>query len=85
MVFRIHARHVNLIMAPPQRASVASRVLIDGELPGASHGVDVDARGEGTLDRPTMYQLIRALPVDGHEFQIEFAQPGAAVFDFTFG
>ena len=85
VVYRFHARDVNLIMAPPKGSSLPFRVLIDGQPPGAAHGVDVDEQGRGTLDRPMMYQLIRALPVGDHEFEIEFAGPGASVFDFTFG
>lgn len=85
VAFAFHARDVNLILAPPKGASVPFRVLIDGQPPGDSHGVDVDRQGQGTLDRPMMYQLIRALPVADHLFEIEFASPGAAVFDFTFG
>jgi len=85
VAFAFHARDVNLVMAPPKGVSVAFRVLIDGHPPGASHGVDVDAQGNGTLDRPMMYQLIRASPVTDHLFEIEFARPGISVFDFTFG
>lgn len=85
ITFRFHARDVNLVMAPPKGASVRFRVFIDGRAPGASHGVDVDEHGDGTLDRPMTYQLIRALPVADHVFQIEFSQPRVAVFDFTFG
>ncbi len=85
VAFRFHARDVNLIMAPPKGASVPFRALIDGQPPGTSHGVDVDEQGSGVLDRPMMYQLIRALPVTDHLFEIEFARPGVAVFDFTFG
>jgi len=85
VAFRFHAHDVNLIMAPPLGTSVAFRVRIDGQPPGVSHGVDVDEQGDGRLDRPMMYQLIRALPITEHQFEIEFAGPGVAVFDFTFG
>ena len=85
VAFAFHARDVNLVMAPPKGASVPFRVRIDGRPPGDLHGVDVDAQGNGSLDRPTLYQLISALPVSDHLLEIEFLGPGAAVFDFTFG
>ena len=86
VVYLFHARDVHLIMAPPAPGKpVRFRVLIDGKPPGGSRGVDVDELGNGTLVRPMMYQLIRALPVRDRQFEIEFLDPGAAVFDFTFG
>ena len=45
IAFRFHARDVNLVMGPRARgASVPFRVLVDGEPPGAAHGLDVDER-----------------------------------------
>ena len=85
VVFHFHGRDVNLVMAPPKDRSLSFRVLIDGQPPGAWHGVDVDEQGNGTLDKPRMYQLIRALPVSDRQVEIEFTDSGAAVFDFTFG
>lgn len=86
VLYHFHARDLNLIMAPPARGdSVRFRVLLDGKPPGALHGVDIDEQGNGRLIRPMMYQLIRALPVSDREFEIEFLDAGAAVFDFTFG
>ena len=86
VVFRFHARDVNLIMAPFARgSSVRFRVRIDGQPPGALHGVDVDEQGNGVLVRPMMYQLIRAFPVADREAEIEFENPGVELFDFTFG
>jgi hypothetical protein len=50
VAFRFHARDVHLVMGPRARgASVPFRVLVDGEPPGAAHGLDVDERGHGTL------------------------------------
>jgi hypothetical protein len=41
VVFRFHARDVNLIMAPPARgAAVHFRVGIDRQSPDAARGVD---------------------------------------------
>jgi thiol-disulfide isomerase/thioredoxin len=87
LVYRFHARDVNLIMSPPADSrSVQFRVLIDGRPPGAAHGSDVDEQGNGTVSEPRMYQLIRQQgPIVDREFEIQFLAPGAAVFDFTFG
>ena len=50
IAYRFHARDVNLIMGPAVRGvSVRYRVLIDGQPPGAAHGVDADDQGNGTV------------------------------------
>jgi thiol-disulfide isomerase/thioredoxin len=87
VIYRFHARDVHLVMGPAARgASVRFRVLIDGQPPGASRGVDVDDEGHGTADGPRMYQLIRqSAPIADRQFEIEFLDPGAEVFVFTFG
>jgi thiol-disulfide isomerase/thioredoxin len=87
IVYRFHARDLNLIMGPAVKGtSVSFRVRIDGEPPGAAHGVDVDAQGSGTVAEPRMYQLIRqAEPIGDRVFEIEFTGPGVAAYDFTFG
>lgn len=87
LVYRFHARDVNLIMGPSAGgSSVPFRVLIDGRPPGAAHGSDVDEQGHGTVTEPRMYQLIRQSgPIADREFEIQFLEPGVAAFDFTFG
>lgn len=87
VTFRFHARDVHLVMGPATRgSSLRYRVTIDGQPPGASHGVDVDAQGLGTLDQLRMYQLIRqAGAIEDRQIEIEFLEPGARVFCFTFG
>ena len=46
------ARDVNLVLAPPDSGGpVRFSVRLDGEAPGAAHGLDVDEHGEGTLVR----------------------------------
>ena len=43
-------------------------------------------QGRGTLDYQRMYQLIRqAGPVADRLFEIEFLDPGAEAFSFSFG
>ena len=55
-------------------------------LPGAAHGLDVDAQGYGTVTEQRLYQLIRQpQPISDREFEIELLDPGIAVFAFTFG
>ncbi len=85
--YRFHARDLHLIMGPSAPgASVRFRVTIDGQPPGAAHGVDVDGVGNGTVIQPRLYQLIRQpQPISDRQFQIEFLDPGVEAFDFTFG
>jgi thiol-disulfide isomerase/thioredoxin len=87
LVYRFHAHDVNLILSPPAGGgSVRFRVLIDGQPPGAAHGVDVDGQGNGTVTESRLYQLIRQpKPIADRHFEIEFLDPGVAAFDFTFG
>jgi hypothetical protein len=61
-------------------------VSIDGAPPGEAAGTDVDPDGSGELIEPRMYQLIRQRrPITDCLFEIEFLDPGAAVYAFTFG
>lgn len=87
IVYRFHARDVNLVMGPVTRGeTVRFRVLVDGAPPGAGHGVDVDAHGNGIAKEQRMYQLIRQeMPIVDRTFEIEFLDAGAEGFAFTFG
>jgi len=87
IAYRFHARDLNLIMGSTVHdAPVRFRIRIDGEPPGAAHGVDVDDQGNGTVSGPRMYQLIRQTgPISDRLFEIEFVAPNVQVFDFTFG
>ncbi len=87
IVYRFHARDLNLVMGPAARATpVRFRVLIDGRPPGAAHGTDVDEQGNGTVTEQRLYQLIRQpKPIGDRQFEIEFLDPGVEAFDFTFG
>jgi hypothetical protein len=84
---RFHARDVHLVMGPAVAGStIRFRVLIDGKAPGAAHGLDIDAQGNGTLTEQRMYQLIRQPgPISDRTFEIEFLDAGAEAFAFTFG
>jgi hypothetical protein len=87
IVYRFHARDVNLIMGvPPGSKPVRFTVKVDGKPPGDAHGTDVDAEGNGTAARQTTYQLVREQSrIADREFEIQFAEPGVEAFCFTFG
>jgi hypothetical protein len=84
---RFHARDLHLVMGPAARGtSVRFRVLVDGEPPGAAHGLDVDVQGNGTVAEQRLYQLIRQpQPIADRQFEIEFLDPGVEAYAFTFG
>jgi thiol-disulfide isomerase/thioredoxin len=87
IAYRFHARDLHLVMGPPSRGTpVRFRVLIDGKPPGAAHGVDVDADGNGTAVDQRLYQLIRQPgPIADRDFEVQFLDPGVEAFAFTFG
>jgi hypothetical protein len=87
IVYRFHARDLNLAMGPSGgRGTVRFRVRIDGQPPGAAHGADVDAQGNGAVTEPRLYQLIRQpKPIVDRTFELEFLDPGLEAFVFTFG
>ena len=86
IAFRFHARDAHLVLSPGTRGPIPFRVLLDGEAPGAAHGVDVDADGNGVLRDGRLYQLVRA-PDEVRErtLEITFLEPGAEAYVFTFG
>lgn len=86
IAFRFKARDLNLVLGPPAGAKVRFRVRVDGAVPGADHGVDVNSQGEGVVDSERLYQLVRQRdPSRERLFTIEFLDPGAAAYAFTFG
>jgi len=87
IALRYHARDVNLVMGPPSRGtSVPFRVLVDGEPPGAAHGLDADEQGHGTLSEQRLHQLIREQgSITDRTFEITFLAPGVEGYSFTFG
>jgi hypothetical protein len=86
IAYRFHARDLHLVMGPAPGTSVRFRVLIDGQPPGAAHGLDVDEQGNGTVAGQRLYQLIRQSgPIADRQFEIEFFGPGVEAFAFTFG
>jgi thiol-disulfide isomerase/thioredoxin len=87
IAFRFHARDLNLVMGPSLEGTpIRFRVRIDGAAPGAAHGADADANGEGVVRTSRVYQLIRQpKPIVDRRFEIEFLDPGLAAYSFTFG
>jgi thiol-disulfide isomerase/thioredoxin len=87
IAFRFHARDAHLVMGPRERGTeVPFRVLLDGEPPGAAHGLDVDDDGRGTLSQQRLHQLIRQREaIRDRTFEIAFSGPGAEAYCFTFG
>src|SRR5436190_9081766 len=49
IAYRFHARDAQLVLSPGAEEPIPFRVLLDGEVPGQSHGVDVDGDGNGLL------------------------------------
>ncbi len=86
ILFRFHARDLHLVLGPAAgNRPVRFRVLIDGAAPGAAHGSDTDAEGNGTVKDVRLYQLVRQSgTVEDHTFTIQFLDPGVQVFSFTF-
>jgi len=83
---RFHARDAHLVLSPGTRGPIPFHVLLDGEPPGPSHGVDVDEDGTGLLVDGRMYQLVRQHnAVRARTLEITFLEPGAEAYAFTFG
>jgi thiol-disulfide isomerase/thioredoxin len=86
ILFRFHARDVNLVLRSREGAPVPFRVLVDGQPPGNARGVDVDNDGNGVLVEPRLYQLIREPgEIVDRTFEIAFDAPGVEAYVFTFG
>jgi thiol-disulfide isomerase/thioredoxin len=86
IAYRFHARDAHLVLSAGAREPIAFRVLLDGEAPGASGGVDVDEDGNGVLRDGRLYQLVRQHDtVRERTLQITFLEPGAEAYVFTFG
>jgi thiol-disulfide isomerase/thioredoxin len=87
IAYQFHARDLHLVMGPAARGtSVRFRVFIDGQPPGAAHGIDVDDQGNGTVSEQRLYQLIRQpKPIADRLLEIEFLDSGVEARAFTFG
>jgi cytochrome c biogenesis protein CcdA/thiol-disulfide isomerase/thioredoxin len=84
--YRFHARDLHLVLGSPGGQPVRFKVTLDGKAPGADAGVDVAPDGSGRVSGERLYQLIRQKgEVRDRTFTIEFLDPGAEAFAFTFG
>src|SRR5215207_528533 len=86
IAYRFHARDAHLVLSPGAREPIPFRVLLDGEAPGPSHGVDVDEDGNGLLREGRLYQVVREHDtVRKRTLEITFLEGGAEAYAFTFG
>jgi thiol-disulfide isomerase/thioredoxin len=86
IAYRFHARDAHLVLSPGAREPIPFRVLLDGEAPGPSHGVDVAENGTGLLRNGRLYQLVRQHDtVRERTLEITFLESGAEAYAFTFG
>jgi len=87
IALRFQARDLHLVLGPAADGRpVRFRVRIDGQAPLADHGADVDAQGRGVVEAQKLYQLVRRASGSGEAvFEIEFLDPGAQAYAFTFG
>lgn len=87
VVYRFHARDLHLVLGPGTKGKpVRFRVTIDGAAPGHNHGTDIDSDGNGVVTEHRLYQLIRSNgEIRDRTFDIQFLDPGAQAFAFTFG
>src|SRR3954454_12540848 len=86
IAYRFDARDAHVVLSRGAPDPIPFRVLLDGEAPGPSHGVDVDEHGNGLLADGRLYQLVRQPDAVGERtLQITFLEPGAEAYVFTFG
>jgi hypothetical protein len=84
--FRFQGRDLHLVLGSGNGKPVRFKVTLDGVAPGADHGTDIDAQGNGVIREQRLYQLIRQSgKISIHTFRIEFLDPDAEAFAFTFG
>ncbi|CAM5537942.1 cytochrome c biogenesis protein DipZ [Rhodanobacter lindaniclasticus] len=87
IVYRFRGRDLHLVLGPAADGKpIRFRVTIDGKPPGADHGMDTDAAGNGTVTGQRLYQLVRQANGSGERlFEIIFLDPGVQAYAFTFG
>ena len=84
IVYRFHARDLHLVLGSGDKP-VRFRMTLDGKAPGKDHGADTDENGLGVINEHRLYQLIRQEKAGDRTFRIEFLDPGAQAYAFTFG
>ncbi|ASW08936.1 cytochrome c biogenesis protein DipZ [Rhizobium sp. 11515TR] len=85
--YRFSARDLHLVLGPSADGKpIRFQVTVDGKPPGADHGSDIDADGNGTVTATRLYQLVRQSgDVTARNFEIRFLDPGVQAYAFTFG
>jgi thiol-disulfide isomerase/thioredoxin len=84
--YRFHARDAHLVLLAGSPGPIEFHVRLDGAPPGPSHGLDVDADGNGLLRDGRLYQLVRQDgAVHDRVLEIKFLKPGAEAYVFTCG
>ena len=85
--YRFRGRDLHLVLGPGSDGKpVRFRITLDGQAPGADHGMDTDADGNGTVTAQRLYQLVRQAHGNGERtFTITFLDPGVRAYAFTFG
>jgi thiol-disulfide isomerase/thioredoxin len=88
IVYRFHGRDLHMVLGPTEvDKPVRFKVSLDGIAPKNDHGADSARDGTGEVREPRLYQLIRqrADMVGDRTFEIEFLDPSARAYSFTFG
>jgi thiol-disulfide isomerase/thioredoxin len=81
LAYRFEGRDLNLVLT----GAGPFTVRLDGEPPGDDGGLDVDVAGDGVLDEPRMYQLVRQGEPRPRTVEITFHAAGVRAYVFTFG
>lgn len=87
LAYQFHARDVHLVLGHGGSSkAVKFKVTLNGKAPGANHGADTDADGNGIITDQRLYQLIRdPQTLKDQRFEIQFLDSGAEAYAFTFG
>lgn len=87
IAYHFSARDLHLVLGPGKAGrKVRFKVTLDGQPPGADHGSDVDADGNGVVGATRLYQLVRQSgKVGPRRFEIRFLDRGGDAYAFTFG
>jgi thiol-disulfide isomerase/thioredoxin len=87
IAYRFSARDLHLVLGAGEAGRlIRIKVTLDGQAPGADHGSDIDADGNGVVTDTRLYQLVRQTgQVRPRRFEIRFLDRGAVAYAFTFG
>jgi thiol-disulfide isomerase/thioredoxin len=87
IAYQFSARDLHLVLGPGETGrKLRIKLTLDGQAPGADHGSDIDAEGNGVISETRLYQLVRQSgKVRQRRFEIRFLDRGAEAYAFTFG